>query len=467
MEAIDYQTIKRLAGEFARAIHEWPAVKIGAAAWAQGSPERLAAVLEPGVAAFVGRLTTLIPRQQEALPDILGRFFAMPATADAFGRLMNGEYAAGDDLAALFVKAGAENSSRLHSYFYQALEFLVAAVALAGEPDEGAKSPPADLQALAATLNISPYLLEDMREFVSGMAQQGLDRIETGAALAADGQTLLFAWEPVLMSAAPPDEAPFAGAEESAAEATAEPPPTAPPPPPPPPPAPLPAEGGSTAVAVVELRLDAQLPERVTVGRAFDLAVAIMRAASPPRPIADMERRESAEFAALWPAGAAFVQLRVQISAPDCLIHDGDSRPVRLFAGQDGPTVYFQLTPQRAGPLSVIITVYQEMDWVGSTRLRTDAAAEEMRGALAVTVASHPLGSPEVNQVALWKALGEGYNDSELRDLCFILEIDYEDLPGETKSAKARELVLSCKRLGRMARLVEQLMADRPHLLAA
>lgn len=250
-------------------------------------------------------------------------------------------------------------------------------------------------------------------------------------------------------------------------EATAGPPPPPPPAPPPPPPTVPVTGGGSAAPDVVALRLDAALPERVTVDRVFDLAVAIMRPASPARPIADLERRESADFAALWSAEAAFIQLRVQISAPDCLIHDGDSRPVRLLAGQDGPTVYFQITPQRAGPLSVIITVYQEMDWVGSTRLRTEAGAEETRGALAVTVESHPLDSPEVSQVALWKAIGEGYSESELRDLCFVLEIDYEELPGDTKSAKARELVLHEKRHGRMARLVAQLMKDRPHLLAA
>ena len=139
---------------------------------------------------------------------------------------------------------------------------------------------------------------------------------------------------------------------------------------------------------------------------------------------------------------------------------------MRLPAGQDGPPVYFQLTPLRAGPLSVIITVYQETDWVGSTRLRTEAATGEARGAMALTVDSQPLPGPEVNQQTLWKALSEGYNESELRDLCFELSIDYEDLPGDTKSAKARELVLYAKRHSLTVQLVEQVMLGRPHLLA-
>lgn len=481
MPPIDYQTIQRIATDFARSLHLWLSGKPEAGALTQSSPERLAAVLEPGIAAFVGRLTTLIPAQQEALPEILTRYFAMPAAIEAFGRHLTGVADASDELFRLLLDAGAEDNARLHSYFHQALEFMVAAIAWSGASEvvEEAKSPPAAIDEMAASLNLSPYLLEDMQAFVASMAQQGLDRIETGAAVAADGATILFEWQPVLMSAGPPEEWPDSGADsgpdsgaemaesEGPDEATAGPPPPPPPAPPPPPPTVPATGGGSVAPDVVALRLDAALPERVTVGRVFELAVAIMRPASPARPIADLQRRESADFAALWPAEAAFIQLRVQISAPDCLIHDGDSRPVRLLAGQDGPTVYFQLTPQHTGPLSVIITVYQEMDWVGSTRLRTEAGAEEPRGALAVTVESHPLSSPEVSQVALWKAIGKGYNVSELQALCFVLEIDYDDLPGETKTDKARELVQYADRHGIMARLVAQLMADRPHLLAA
>jgi hypothetical protein len=52
-----------------------------------------------------------------------------------------------------------------------------------------------------------------------------------------------------------------------------------------------------------------------------------------------------------------------------------------------------------------------------------------------------------------------------LRDLCFELEIDYEDLGGDSQSARARELVLFAKRRNLLARLVACVMRDRPHLL--
>ena len=45
------------------------------------------------------------------------------------------------------------------------------------------------------------------------------------------------------------------------------------------------------------------------------------------------------------------------------------------------------------------------------------------------------------------------FNDSELRDLCFDLGIDYENLDGDNKAAKARELVAHCQRRNRLAEL--------------
>ncbi len=433
--------------------------------------EELAAILAPGVVAFAGRLMTLAPGE-ETLTPILTAFFAGPATAAAFDRYAAGE-ADGEELYDLLLGAGLAGSATLRSYVEVAIESLLVAAeaflwreppAPSREHDEEPAAPPAYFG------HTNPYLFYEMKQYVADYDVHGLGRVELGRAVGEDGLTALMVWEPAPMTGAPPDDM-LTGAEpEEPAESiggdpleemgeTATPPPAtvAPPSPPPPPP---------QDEAVVALRLDAALPEQVVVGRVFDLAVAVRRPASPPLAPDDLARRESADFAAIWPADALYIHLRIQISAPDCTIHGDDSRPVRLPAGQDGPPVYFQLTPLRAGPLSVIITVYQEADWIGSTRLRTEAAAGELRGAMALTVDSQPLPGPEVNQQTLWQALSEGYNESELRDLCFELSIDYEDLPGDAKSAKARELVLYAKRHSLTAQLVEQVMAGRPHLLA-
>ena len=481
MQRVPYQSIQKMArhlagnllalwGERAQPVPE---------AWATAG--RLAVLLEPGVAALTGRLLVLAPEQEDRVPPVIDRYFNDPATAETLDRAIKGEAGAIEGLGAGLFLHGLEPHSRLNAYLYQAVEMLLAAfgVSLMAAAEEE-RAGPESLRSLAVALNISEYILDEMQYFVTKFTDMGLDHIEPGQAIAADGQTILYAWEPALMAGTPPDEI-----QESVGEWTGEPqtagesgePETASElPPPPQPPAPQPANGGSTppvagnggstAPEIVDLRLDAALPERVTVGRPFEIAIAVRRPASPPLAPDDLARRESAAFAAVWPDDAAFIQLRVQVSAPECAIHNGDSRQFRLLAGQDGPTVYFQLTPQRAGPLSVIITVYQEMDWVGSTRLRTEAGTDELRGAMSVTVDSRPLGNAEVNHVVLWKALTEGYNDAELRDLLFEMGIEYDDLPGDTKSAKARELVSYAQRHGRTGELVAKIMAGRPHLLA-
>jgi hypothetical protein len=58
-----------------------------------------------------------------------------------------------------------------------------------------------------------------------------------------------------------------------------------------------------------------------------------------------------------------------------------------------------------------------------------------------------------MDRVELAKFIRDKFNDSELRDLCFELHIDYESLPGEGKAAKARELVSFCERRDRLSEL--------------
>ena len=482
MASFDYPKIKQLSANLAAGLLAlWHDHRV-AVPPAFATAGRLATLLEPGVAAFLGQLLMLVPDQADDLPAIIDRYFADPAMIDALDRFAARRVESAEELAGLLFAAGLAPSLALHLYFRRALAMMFAAMAAALDwlpPDERPpfvvdgplslitfryaldKALPLPDGVIAYEPIIDYFALEDMRGLGEAWRAQGLARVDLEGAIAADGLTVLFAWQPALMSGSPPPdegtEAAMIGGDELIAElveetTTAEPPGEA-------------TTTGPPGETMTPLRLDAALPDHVVVGRAFDLAVAIKRPEAPQLAPDDLDRRESAGFEAAWPAGAAFIRLRVQISAPECLIHGGDSRDVRLPAGADGPPVYFQLTPQKVGPLSVIITVYQETDWVGSTRLRTEADNEEPRGQLAMTVTSRPLGNGEVNLVQLRQALDDGYNDSELRDLCFELGIDYEDLPGDGQSAKARELVLYARRHGLLAQLVEKVMRERPQLL--
>jgi hypothetical protein len=57
------------------------------------------------------------------------------------------------------------------------------------------------------------------------------------------------------------------------------------------------------------------------------------------------------------------------------------------------------------------------------------------------------------------------FNLEELRNICFDLEIEYENLSNHTqRDAFVRELIAYTQRVGRLAELVEVLRAERPHL---
>jgi hypothetical protein len=479
MSAFDSSAIHQLTVNLAQNLLQVWANRRHAVPPAYATAEQLAALLEPGITAYVGRLMVLAPEQVAAMPEVMARFFANLATAEAFDHMLFNTADTTHQLVELLQDAGLEINWPVDEYLGEALAMFVSAVSLTNrieiEGEEADEDTP--LTSLPPLFHFSPDITEQMKELVLAIHNQGLDRIELGQVIGADGDTVLFSWPPLAMAEPPPVLPEAIGPEETLGEVSSgsgsdpsgrETQPDR---------EPATANGGSkpsiqppapsqsSKPEIVDLRLDAALPERVTVGRAFDLAVAIKQLASPPLAPDDLARRESTPFSAVWTGDAPFIQLRVQVSAPDCTIHNGDTRPVRLIAGQDGPPVYFQLTPNRAGPLSVIITVYQEMDWVGSTRLRTEAGEGDLRGAMTLTVNSRPLDSPELNPQTLWKALVEGFNESELQDLCFELNVDYEELPGDTKSAKARELVKYATRHDTLNALIERVMASRPHLL--
>ena len=70
--------------------------------------------------------------------------------------------------------------------------------------------------------------------------------------------------------------------------------------------------------------------------------------------------------------------------------------------------------------------------------------------------------SPEAHKLA--KHLNEAFNLEELRGVCFELDTDWDNLRGETKEAKSRELVAYCARLTRLDELKKLMRTLRPNL---
>ena len=63
------------------------------------------------------------------------------------------------------------------------------------------------------------------------------------------------------------------------------------------------------------------------------------------------------------------------------------------------------------------------------------------------------------------KLLVDRFSKEEIRDLCFDLGVEHENLPGQTRAAKARELLEYSKRRDRMQALDSYLKQNRPELL--
>jgi tetratricopeptide (TPR) repeat protein len=66
--------------------------------------------------------------------------------------------------------------------------------------------------------------------------------------------------------------------------------------------------------------------------------------------------------------------------------------------------------------------------------------------------------------MSLHRGLIEYFNEEELRDLCFRLDVDYDDLPGVGKAGKARELVTYHERRGILPKLAAMCRQLRPNV---
>ena len=69
-----------------------------------------------------------------------------------------------------------------------------------------------------------------------------------------------------------------------------------------------------------------------------------------------------------------------------------------------------------------------------------------------------------MDRIRLRQVLIDYFNDDELRDLCFDLGIDYENLAGAGKAGKARELIAYAQRRGTLEDLARQVKSLRPNV---
>ncbi len=98
------------------------------------------------------------------------------------------------------------------------------------------------------------------------------------------------------------------------------------------------------------------------------------------------------------------------------------------------------------------ISVGNIIDSAGVAIGRSSSATSVSQGASEQTQKENPAGQ-DLSVKELHRQLVDQFNLEELGDLCFELGIDFEDLGGTSKSAKARELVLYMQRRKQLDRL--------------
>ncbi|MBP8003076.1 MAG: hypothetical protein KA314_30015, partial [Chloroflexi bacterium] len=234
------------------------------------------------------------------------------------------------------------------------------------------------------------------------------------------------------------------------------------------------------------LRLDTALPNQVQQSRAFELAVSIRQIDSPILKEDDLDKTKSGDVKVSWPEDVKAIDLRVHVQAPECTIHGVDSYAFQLFRGQDSPVFYFQLTPQQQGRIGIVVTVFQEQNFLGGTRLHT-RVQEQVAGKVAMQIYSQHVGrglshvgtghtiitgpsAPPVTTLPsllapLRDQLTQAFGKSELQSLCFDLGIAYDDLPGDTRTGLAQALISYCYERGRILDLLSRCQKLRPHLV--
>jgi hypothetical protein len=142
----------------------------------------------------------------------------------------------------------------------------------------------------------------------------------------------------------------------------------------------LPAKGIDFATtadpAPVERRLDVAAPEQATLQRPFLLAVAVRQNSSPRLALPDLPVMQSGPTQLDWPADEPFVRVRTQVTAPECEIVGEDSYSFKLYRGFDSVVYYFSLIPKKTGRLTIIVRLYQETDFLGSTQAQTTVSEQ-------------------------------------------------------------------------------------------
>ena len=111
-------------------------------------------------------------------------------------------------------------------------------------------------------------------------------------------------------------------------------------------------------------------------------------------------------------------------------------------------------------------------DWLANERYRALLSPEQWDWLISTVRKAHSVHHDPVNEVnvrssTLRTILDERFNLSEIREICFEMQIDFEDLEGSSKKGKVLSLLNYCQRHSRLNELWDLCVQLRPELAQA
>ncbi|MCL5994976.1 MAG: PQQ-like beta-propeller repeat protein [Chloroflexi bacterium] len=101
------------------------------------------------------------------------------------------------------------------------------------------------------------------------------------------------------------------------------------------------------------------------------------------------------------------------------------------------------------------------LDLLSGRVVRAEKVQSKLVSVQPIHVAQEPRSAPN-DLTALHRIIAATFTSDELKTLCLYLSVDYDDLPGENRSSKARELVLFFSRRSELERLIQYCKRERP-----
>jgi hypothetical protein len=210
--------------------------------------------------------------------------------------------------------------------------------------------------------------------------------------------------------------------------------------------------------------MDVAAPNQVQLNDSFRLAVLIRQVTSPALAVSGLAHVDTETVRVDWAASQRFIRLRVDVSVPEeqCTISGPSSQQFTLHRGEDSPTLRFTLTPKQVGQIEITVMLYQEEDVVGSAWILPEVHAEVV-GQVQTLVTSIALDQTDgTDVIKLLDTIDQSFNKDELKEVCFRLQVDFDNLAGDTKRAQARELIQHFMRLKNLPALLAACRAERP-----